>query len=176
MKILLNPFERKSFKYNSQVIVELSAVEFLAAIKAIAEGDSEKFFAALNLPVEERREITSSEKSFKGFLNDFLSIHKEEISGSGESKKEQGDIETLYKSCIQIVKVFAEVFHIDPASAGKVYSLRQMILWLQNEETTKKASGGIRNSDVPADARNYREWTDGAGNKCRRWETVIRRR
>lgn len=170
---MLPDTEKKSilFKYEGQefLLRELPAGKLLASVKALAEGDTKKFFNILNLP-EDIRLIVSLETPFKCLLNAFLSIHKEdspEEKGEGKEK----DFESIYKTCIQIIKVFCSVYPIDPTRAMRVYTLRQICLWLRESKEDEGKSQVQKN--IPPDAKNYREWVDGAGNPCRSWEVRV---
>ncbi len=178
-----NPFPRKEviFRYGSREISlkELSVENFFAAIELLFNDDIAGFFNFLNIPLEDIRVIASSEELFKGLLKSFLMLHKDEVNGES---KEPGTITIEEFFCIStgVVKAFSAMYHVHPGEAGKIYSLRQMIVWLKEDGEGKNQTAGQSRGEgkipylpVPSNARNFKEWTDGAGNRCRRWEIEI---
>ena len=158
---------------------ELSVADFLTAIGMLFNNDTSGFFDLLNVPLESRIIIASSEELFKGFLKGFLTLHEDTVNEEG---KEPGEItiEEFSRVSSGIVKVFSTVYHNHPAEAGSIYSLRQMILWLkEDKEGGRQSQGQSRGGEkipylpVPSNAKNFKEWTDGAGNRCRKWEIEI---
>jgi len=180
-QLLSNPFPWKEtiFRCGSREILlkELPIVNFLAAIGMLFNDDVSGFFDLLNISEEERLLITSSEEIFKGFLKTFLTVHKDTLN---EGKKEAGEVsaEEFFNISTGIIKVFCSVYYSHPVMAGNNYSLRQMILWLKDDEKEQsqgksRGDGKIPYLPVPSNARNFKEWTDGAGNRCRRWEIEV---
>ncbi len=182
-QLLHNPFQRKEaiFRYGSRKISlkELPLVDFLAAIELLFNDDIADFLNFLNIPKEDIRVIASSEELFKELLKGFLTLHKDDANGDG---KEPGTItiEEFFNISTGIAKAFSVTYYVHPDKAGKNYSLRQMVSWLKEDGKEKsqpagqsRGEGKIPYLPVPSNARNFKEWTDGAGNRCRRWEIEI---
>ena len=156
---------------------ELSAVDFFTAIKILFNRGIRDFFSFLNVPPVQTGKI------FKRFLKTFLTLHKLSLNEDGRQQAGGIAIEEAIKEGIKVIKIFALTYHVDPAGAGKNYSLRQMLLWLRDDENQcrektqgageARGEGKIPYLPVTSNARNFKEWTDGAGNKCRRWEVEI---
>ncbi len=163
------------------MLKELSVADFLAAVELLLNDDMLSFLNFLNIPREDISLIASSEELFKELLKGFSMLHKDDTDTDGEGK-EPGTItiEEFFNISTGIAKAFSVMYHVHPNKAGKNYSLRQMVLWLKEDGKGRsqpagqsRGEGKIPYLPVPSNARNFKEWTDGAGNRCRRWEIEI---
>lgn len=175
----VNLFVRKTmiFRYGSKEILlkELSAADFLTAIQGLFDKGTRFFTGFLNIPPVKT-------EFFEEFLKAFLMLHKDSLNDKKDGTTEGIAIKEAIEAGIKIVRIFALTFYMSPEEAGRAYSLRQMVLWLKDNESqcqqkTQKADAGKESKipylPVPSKAKNFREWIDGAGNRCRSYEVEI---
>lgn len=165
-----NPFKRRILEVEEFVITELSLYEFLDSLEALFDNDIDWFSLVSGIPPERARR--------EDIIIKFIELHKVNDSKGKEGEMKFKDLEETIKTTWKLCVFLGELFGKDPLFLAREYTLNQLVLCLNEyskepEKGTKAKESHFKDKPIPSNARNYKEWIDKAGNKCRSWEVEI---
>lgn len=163
------------------ILKEMPMDKFLKAIKALfQEHNTVKFLVLLDIPIDIKVKLIENQEEFDKFVDELIKLHTDEnIIKTGVGEENENWLESFFDFCSALLSALWKNNHGNPKGLSRLFTLRQITFWMdkmyppvdKNKNTSKLTEEGrFKPAPVPANARNYKEWTDGAGNQCRSWE------